>query len=97
MARARAISQIVKLCSSLGAGVAIVTLAFLTSARGGETPPDKPIRSWNVTDFGAVGDTKTPSADAINAAINACSNPDYSVVPARDGPPCGLIDVAKHS
>jgi polygalacturonase len=38
-----------------------------------QTPATGPVRSWNVTDFGAVSDSKTDASPAIEAAIKACS------------------------
>ena len=48
----------------LAVSAALVSLSFLPTALGGESP-------WhNVRDFGAVGDGKTINTDAINRAID---------------------------
>jgi polygalacturonase len=73
MANARAVSLIARWFSLHVAGAAIACVMCLSPARASHVPATMPSRSWNVTDFGAVGDSNTPSADAINAAIKACS------------------------
>jgi len=57
----------------LVAGIALAALLCFSSALGSQVPTTMPSRAWNVAKFGAVGDAHTASADAINAAIKACS------------------------
>jgi polygalacturonase len=47
--------------------------------------PEFPDRTFNILDFGAVGDGETKSTEAINAAINACTEAGGGMVVVPEG------------